>query len=172
MRIEPASVVVAVVIGIGATLLMDAWNLLLKRAFGIGSLDYCMLGRWVLHMPAALRHANIAAAARRHHECPVGWTAHYSIGVSLALVFVLLQSGDGLTRPTLSPALLFGLVTVVFPFFVLQPALGLGIASAKAARPLQARVKSMGTHLVFGLGLYLGALGYASVHSWPGLLPR
>lgn len=165
MRIELASVVAAVVIGMGATLLMDAWNLLLKRAFRIGSLDYCMLGRWVLHMPATLRHVSIAAAAKRPNECAVGWILHYSIGVSLALIFVLLQAGDWLKGPTLPSALVFGLVTVVFPLFVLQPALGLGIASAKAAKPLQARLKSMGTHLVFGLGLYLVALSYAWVHA-------
>ena len=30
----------AVVIGVGASLLMDLWNLLLKLAFGIPSLNY------------------------------------------------------------------------------------------------------------------------------------
>jgi hypothetical protein len=28
----------------GASLLMDLWNLILKLAFGIPSLDYCLLG--------------------------------------------------------------------------------------------------------------------------------
>ena len=37
--------------GIGATLLMDFWNLFLKRAFSIASLNYCLLGRWLRHMP-------------------------------------------------------------------------------------------------------------------------
>ncbi|MGD2069946.1 MAG: DUF2938 family protein [Gemmatimonadota bacterium] len=49
---------------------------------------------------------------------------------------------------------------------MLQPALGLGIASSKAARPLQARAKSVGTHIVFGLGLYFCAVGCASF-GWP-----
>ena len=171
MRIDLASAVAALVIGIGATLSMDAWNLLLKRALGLRSLDYCLLGRWVRHMPRALRHENIASAAELRGECAVGWVAHYSIGVSLTLSFVLLQGGDWLVRPTLSSALVFGLVTVVFPLFVLQPALGFGIASARAAKPAQARVKSVGTHLVFGLGLYLSGLAYAWVRAWPGLLP-
>ena len=159
MRIELAPMVAAAVIGIGATLLMDAWNLMLRWLFGIRSLDYCMLGRWIRHMPTAFRHVNIAAAAKRPGECVAGWTAHYSIGVSLALAFVLFSSADWLKRPTLSSALLFGLATLVFPLLVLQPALGLGIASSKAANPLQARVKSFATHLVFGLGLYLCAAG-------------
>ena len=171
MPTDLAPVVAALVIGSGATLSMDLWNLLLKRAFGLRSLDYCLLGRWVRHMPRTFRHVNIAVAARRRGECAVGWIAHYSIGVSLTLIFVLLQGGDWLESPMLPSALAFGLVTVVFPLFVLQPALGFGIASARTAKPLQARAKSVGTHLVFGLGLYLSGLAYAWVRAWMGLAP-
>jgi hypothetical protein len=150
----------AIAIGVGATLLMDFWNLFLKRAFRIPSLNYCLLGRWVSHLPSGtLTHASIAAAPEKRHECIVGWIAHYSIGVGLALVFVLLTSGEWLARPTVLPALLFGIGTVVFPFFVLQPSLGLGVASSRTPNPAQARLKSLATHTVFGVGLYLSALG-------------
>ena len=149
----------AVLVGIGATLLMDLWNLFLKRAFQLPSLNYCLLGRWVLYLPGGtFRHASIAAAASKPGECAVGWIAHYSIGIMLAVGFILIVSSDWLARPTPLPPLVYGIVTVMFPFFVLQPALGLGIASAQAARPTQARLKSLGTHAIFGLGLYLAAV--------------
>jgi hypothetical protein len=35
----------AIAIGIGATLVVDLWNLFLKRTFSIPSLNYCLLGR-------------------------------------------------------------------------------------------------------------------------------
>src|SRR5512139_686249 len=125
MDIEPGSLLGAAVVGLGATQLMDLWNLFLKRAVGIPSLDYCLLGRWLCHMPGGtFRHASITAAPRKPHECAVGWVAHESIGVTFALGLVVLTSGSWLARPTLLPALLFGIGTVVFPFFVLQPALG------------------------------------------------
>jgi Protein of unknown function (DUF2938) len=150
----------AVAIGVGATLVMDLWNLFLKRAFGVPSLNYCLLGRWVRYIPGGtLRHASIASAAPKPHECTVGWMTHYSIGVGLAAGFVLLASGDWLAKPTLLPALLYGISTIVFPFFILQPSLGLGIASAKTPNPAQSRLKSLATHTVFGLGLYACALG-------------
>ena len=76
----------------------------------------------------------------------------------LALVFVLLVSGEWLARPTALPALLFGIATVIFPFFILQPSLGLGIASSRSPNPTQARLKSLVTHTVFGIGLYVCAL--------------
>ena len=164
MSIEASHIVGALAIGVGATLVMDLWNLFLDRTFGIPSLDYCLLGRWLRHMPeGTLRHASIAAATRKPLECTVGWFAHYSIGVVFALVFVVLASGDWLARPTLLPALLYGVGTVVFPFFILQPSLGLGIAASRAPRPSRARLKSLVTHTVFGVGLYVCALGTAEI---------
>jgi hypothetical protein len=164
MRIEANDILGAIAIGIGATLVMDLWNLFLKRRFSIPSLNYCLLGRWVRHMPAGtLRHANITAAPRKPHECTVGWIAHYTIGVVFALVLVVFTSGDWLARPTVLPALLFGIGTVVFPFFILQPSFGLGIAASRTPNPAQARLKSLVTHIVFGVGLYVCALGVSYV---------
>lgn len=159
----------AVVIGVGASVLMDLWNLFLRRAFGIRSLDYCLLGRWVRHMgKGSFRHTSIAAAPAARGECPVGWLAHYSIGILLALAFVDVVVADGwLARPSLWPALLYGIGTVVLPYFILQPALGLGVASARAPRPRQARLKSLMTHAVFGVGLYGSALLLGAI--WHGI---
>ena len=164
MSIEAEYVLGAIAIGIGATLIMDLWNLFLKRAFSIPSLSYCVLGRWLSHMPrGTLRHASITAAPRKRFECTVGWIAHYTIGVVFALAFVVLTSGDWLARPTLLPALLYGIGTVVFPFFIMQPSFGLGIAASKTPKPTQARLKSLMTHTVFGVGLYVCALGVSYV---------
>ncbi len=165
MTIGASTLPGAVAIGIGASLLMDLWNLFLKRAFGIPSLDYCLLGRWLRHMPeGTVRHASIAGAPRKSFECVVGWVAHYTIGVVFALGFVLLApGGDWLGRPTLPPALLYGIGTVVFPFFIMQPSFGLGMAASRTQNPARARVKSLATHTVFGIGLYLGALGLSLI---------
>ena len=166
MSVEANDILGAIAIGIGATLVMDLLNLFLKRAFGIPSLNYCLLGRWLRHIPGGtLRHASIAAAAPKRFECTVGWIAHYTIGVGLALGFVVLASGGWLAKPTLPPALLYGIGTVVFPFFVLQPSLGLGVAASRTPKPAQARLKSLVTHTVFGVGLYICALGVSYVRS-------
>ncbi len=164
MGIETGHIVGAIAIGIGATLVMDLWNLFLKRAFGIPSLNYCLLGRWLGHMPGGtFRHASIVAAPQKLLECTVGRIAHYTIGVVLALVFVLVTSGDWLARPSLLPALLYGIGTVLFPFFIMQPSFGLGVAASRTPRPSQARLKSLVTHTIFGAGLYVCALGVSYV---------
>jgi hypothetical protein len=153
-----------VAIGIGATLVMDLWNLFLKRSFSILSLNYCLLGRWLRHMPGGtFRHASITAAPQKPFECTAGWIAHYTIGVMFSLVFVVFASADWLARPTVLPALLYGIGTVVFPFFILQPSFGLGIAASRTPHPTQARLKSLLTHTVFGIGLYVSALAVSYV---------
>ena len=145
-------------IGAGATVCIDLWSVLLKKAFGIRSLDYCLLGRWVLHMPAGrIMHASIGGAAPKAHECAAGWISHYGIGMTFAVTFGAFVGDRWLHAPTLGPALAFGVATVVVPMFVMQPALGMGVAASKAPDPALARLKSLGTHAVFGAGLYVSA---------------
>jgi hypothetical protein len=164
MGIEADYILGAIAVGIGATLIMDLWNQFLKRAFSIPSLSYCLLGRWLRHMPGGtFRHASITGAPQKPYECTVGWIAHYTIGVGFALVFVGVASRDWLARPTLLPALLYGIGTVVLPFFIMQPSIGLGIAASRTPKPRQARLKSLMTHTVFGVGLYVCALGVSYV---------
>jgi hypothetical protein len=158
MVIDAAYIVEAVLIGLGATLLIDLWALFLRRAFSIPSLNYCLLGRWVLYIPdGKIAHESIGATPQKPHECAVGWITHYLIGTAFALLFVLLVSGSWLARPTLVPALAFGIATVIVPFLTLQPSFGLGIAASKTPHPNKARLKSLMTHTVFGVGLYLWA---------------
>lgn len=147
-----------VLIGVGATLLMDGWALLLRR-FGIPSLNFAFLGRWLGNLPRGkLMHESIAKAAPVRGELLIGWCAHYSLGISFA---ALLLSTFGLKwarTPSLLPALFIGVVTVLAPLLILQPALGAGIASTKTARPFFNSMKSLVTHTVYGAGLYLAAL--------------
>lgn len=74
MHIETPNILGAIAIGLGASLIMDLWNLFLKCTFGIPSLNYCLLGRWLCHMPeGAFRHPSIAAATQKPFECTFGW---------------------------------------------------------------------------------------------------
>jgi hypothetical protein len=143
---------------------MDLWAVFLKRAFNVGSANYCLVGRWLRHMTDGIfRHPSIVAAARKPAECAVGWIAHYAIGALFALALVALATPQWLRSPTLMPAFIFGVVTVAIPFLVMHPSFGLGVASSKAPNPTQARLRSLMSHAVFGIGLYVSALLVRSV---------
>lgn len=144
--------------GIFATAVMDLWAVFLRRAFGMASLDYALVGRWLGHMRTGrFAHAGIGRASPVVGEKALGWFAHYALGVGFAACLVGLTGPAWLRAPTLLPALAFGIVTIVVPFFVMQPAFGVGIAASKTHNPTQARLRSLVTHSVFGLGLYGGA---------------
>lgn len=152
-----------VLIGAGATVVMDLWGALLRR-FGVPSLDLGLLGRWVGGLPRGkLAHASIAKAPPVRGERAIGWAAHYGIGVGFAGLLVGVAGLDWARAPSLLPALAVGVVTTLAPLFVLQPALGLGVASSKTPRPLFAATKSVVTHTVFGVGLWLAALTVAAI---------
>lgn len=152
------SLISAILIGLGATLTTDLWALFLKHTFKITAPNYCLVGRWLRHMPeGTFKHSNIASAPQKSAECIVGWVAHYMIGITFAIAFLVLAGNDWLQCPKLIPAITFGVVTVLMPFFIMQPAFGLGLAASKTSNPNQARFRSLMNHTVFGAGLYLFA---------------
>jgi Protein of unknown function (DUF2938) len=164
MEAEMELVAYTALIGIAATVTMDLWALLLKRAFGVASLDYGLVGRWLGHMPAGrLRHANIATAPAMRGERTIGWVAHYAIGVIFAGLLVAAFGQDWVRQPSPGPAIVVGLVTVTAPFFVMQPCMGFGIAASRRPRPTLMRLRSLMTHVIFGLGLYASAWMLAQV---------
>jgi hypothetical protein len=164
VSIEATYFLGAIAVGLGATLFMDVWALLLNRVFSIPLANYCLVGRWLRYMPeGTFVHASIAAASQKRSECAVGWIAHYVIGTAYALVLVALASGSWLARPTLLPAMLFGIGSVLVPYLIMQPSFGLGIAASKAPRPTQARLRSLMAHTIFGAGLYICAVGVSCV---------
>jgi uncharacterized membrane protein YagU involved in acid resistance len=155
MTFETSCIAHAILLGVSATIILDAWALFLKLALKVAPPNFCMVGRWLLHMPRGkFVHASIAAAEPKQAECAAGWILHYLIGVVFALLFLVLVSDDWLARPTLLPALLFGIATVLFPLLLLQPSLGHGVAASRTPNPTQARLKSLVTHTVFGFALY------------------
>ena len=153
----------AVLIGAGATLLMDLWAILLRQ-FGVPSLNLTLLGRWIGHLPRGhWMHTSIATATPVRGESWIGWGAHYSIGITFAALLLWTSGLEWARSPSLRPALLMGIVTVVAPLLILQPGMGAGIAASKTPRPVFNCIKSLVTHTVFGLGMYFAALATASL---------
>lgn len=146
-----------VLVGIGATAVMDTWTLILKR-LGVATLDYALLGRWVGHLGRGrFAHASIGQAAAIPCERLLGWLIHYAIGVAFAVLLVIVEGWSWLHHPSLLPALAVGAATVAAPLLVMQPAMGAGFMASRTQTPLKNCLRSLATHAVFGLGLYLSA---------------
>lgn len=145
-------------IGIGATAILDLWALYAAKAYRVRGLDFGLLGRWVGHLAKGrFRHEAIASSPPVAGERFLGWTAHYAIGVIFAAALLVLCGPEWARHPTPGPALAFGAASVIFPFLILQPGMGAGLAASKTPDPLAARLRSLGSHIAFGGGLYLTA---------------
>ena len=149
-------VICILLIGAGATMVMDLWAIARKRLLGVPPPDYGLVGRWLGHMALSgrFRHDRIAAAPAVRGERLIGWTAHYVIGIAFATLLIAIWGSAWLRQPTLGPALLVGVGTVAAPFLLMQPGMGAGIAASRTPRPAAARLQSLVTHAIFGLGLY------------------
>lgn len=144
-------------LGIGATLIMDIWLFILKK-LNIPTLNFAFLGRWVGWIfQGKIIHASIARSPEIQHEYVLGWIAHYSVGILFALGFIFIMGEDWLLQPQFYSALLFGVISVLIPFFIMQPAMGSGFAASKTPQPLINRIKSLINHSIFGCGLFLTA---------------
>jgi hypothetical protein len=148
----------AALIGIGATVLLDSWSFALKRLFNVALPDYGLVGRWVAYMARGhFRHDRISASPPLQGELLVGWAFHYLTGIAFASLLLAIRGIDWAHQPTIGPALMVGIGSVAAPFLLMQPGMGAGIAASRTPRPYAARLRSLVTHTIFGLALYVAA---------------
>ncbi|MBV1914519.1 MAG: DUF2938 domain-containing protein [Pseudomonadales bacterium] len=148
------------IVGVLATVAIDIWATFANKMFKLPRTNWAMVGRWLGHIPSGkFTHISISSSPTIKYENTVGWVFHYSIGLSYAalyigLVFTFL---DGI--PTLLSAWVFGLVTILSPWFVMQPCLGMGVCAVKAPEPNLVRINNFIIHSIFGIALYCGWIG-------------
>ncbi|TGK81127.1 DUF2938 domain-containing protein [Leptospira montravelensis] len=142
-------------VGVGATATMDVWRFLLQKTVGVSSLDLGLLGRWVGHISRGkIFHTSIGKAEVIPNETKLGWAIHYLIGILFSLLLPILWGKRWLVNPTIIPSILVGVGTILAPWFLMQPAMGMGIAASKTPKPFQVRIRNIAIHTVYGLGLY------------------
>jgi hypothetical protein len=147
---------------------MDVWAVLQKRLFRVQSLDYRFVGRWIGHFPnGQFTHDAIGKADPIPGEAVLGWIVHYAVGILFAVLLVIIWGPDWLRQPTLAPALIVGIGSIVTPFFIMQPGLGAGIAASRTPKPWLSRFRSLVTHISFAVGLYLSAIGFSAIATLP-----
>jgi hypothetical protein len=146
----------SVLMGAGATALLDLWALLLRTIFGFPLAPWHFVGRWFASMPKGtfVHPAGIAQTKPIANEKAIGWVMHYVVGMVFAAALLAIWGMSWTVSPRFLPALIVGLVTVGAGWFILQPGMGVGVACSKAAKPWQARMLNIVGHIVFAIGLY------------------
>ena len=124
-------------------------------------IDLHLLGRWIGHiLDGNFVFLNIPTLNPIQHEIALGWVAHYIIGILDAIIFMFIlkhfvkKSYSDLSVFTIS--ILFGWLLIIFPFLVLEPAMGVGIFAVSSPNPDLTRWLTFSFHSIFGLGLFIG----------------
>ncbi len=156
----PALLLHGIIIGAAATVILDIWALVAKRAYDAAPANWALAGRWFAHMRRGqYRHESIADAMKVRGELAIGWIAHYVVGIVYGVLVVAIWTLQGVAYPTLAAPFLVGLVLATCAaWFVMQPGMGLGIAASRTPDPLRMRLRTVVNHIVFSFALYVSAL--------------
>ncbi len=148
-----------VLIGLGGTVLMDLWAILLSFLPGLSKPNWAPVGRWFWHLRnGTVFHDDIGKAEPYAHELALGWIGHYAVGIIYGFLPLVIAGTAWLATPTFLPAFVVGIVTVGAGWFLLQPGLGIGWAASKTPNPNKVRFLNLVSHTVFAAGMYWTAL--------------
>ena len=150
-------IVTGVVAGVFGTLVMDSLNNLFARTGMISKIDVGMIGRMAAGWARGrFRYGHPSEMEQVANEILYGYVTHYTIGVGLAVPYVL--GWDLLVGGPASPvwALAYGVATTVASWFFVFPCMGFGVLGRRSPEGLRATLSSLVNHLFYGVGLAVG----------------
>lgn len=152
-------IVVGLLIGVGGTIAMDVWAIVLNKVFNQSLPNWGNIGRWFYHLSkGTFSHQSIGNASPYQHEHALGWFMHYLIGALYGVIVTLVGGAAWIASPSFTIPLVVGLITVGAGWFILQPGLGVGVAASKTPNPTKVRALNIVAHIIFAIGMYLTVL--------------
>ena len=152
-----------VIIGIISCLAMDIWQRLLKIMYDINPSDWAIVGRWyiLLISKAKIYNPIIEEVPPIKNELRIGWAVHYTVAIMYSIFFFMLLKHN-ICNASIFNGFVFGLLSVVVPWFFFMPVLGKGFLGLKTPSPFLSCSLAIGSHLVIGLsiGILYQLFGY------------
>lgn len=144
-----------ILMGLIATLVMDLLSILFAKLKIIHPpIGSEIVGRWTLYMfRGKFIHKDIYQTPAMSNEKTAALLSHYLIGIILAGVYLFLELKVPVVRHHLWVPLVFGIATVLLPWFWLYPSIGLGFLASKSPGRSPYIVTSLVNHTDFGLGM-------------------
>ncbi|MCJ2181306.1 DUF2938 domain-containing protein [Novosphingobium sp. 1949] len=156
--------VFALVVGIGATVVLDLWALALRHALGVAGANWGIVGRWLMGLGSGnviYRGTDLSAPTRA--EKALGWAFHYLVGLGYAALYPLVWGAGFLNAPRVLPVVLVGFVfSTLAGLVVLTPCLGGGVFARKAPDQPRRIALSLVNHTVFAVAQFALARALAA----------
>ena len=103
---------------------------------------------------------DLESQAERKNELAVGWLVHYGVAIGYAAIYSWLMHAT-ILRAGLVDGLIFGVISVVVPWFFFLPCLGKGILARLTPNPPLVCALALMMHSLFGLSIGLGFAAFA-----------
>ena len=151
-----------ILMGIFATYFMDfIGGFLAKRKFIYSFIEFEAVGRWFLYMfKGKFIHKDISKTPALNNEKLWSFISHYLIGIVLAGIYLFLELKEPTIQDQIWVPLIFGIATVILPWFWLFPSIGLGFLASKSPDKLSVIKTSLVNHTNFGLGLLIWIVSF------------
>lgn len=146
------------VTGLAAATAADIGRTAYQWLTGFPPVNWSITGRWFLMVLAGQPYVpDIGAVPALANELLAGHAAYYTISVIFAGLYLTLLKLMR-RKPTLWNGLVFGWVTMAFPFLVQMPLMGMGVMASATATPMLIIGRTLVHHSSFGIGLAIGAM--------------
>jgi len=147
----------AVFAGLFATAALDLWQRLLHATAGIPPSNWAFVGRWFAYLPRGqFIHRPIGETAAVNGELALGWTMHYLVGLVYGFAYLGLMVYGLELAPSLLNGFVFGAISVLIPWFIMQPGLGVGVMARLAPNPAVPMLNALVSHTFYGVALFVG----------------
>lgn len=152
-------IIIILTAGITGTIVMDLLNYVFSRMGLIQKVEINMIGRMTagwLRGRFLYKHPNDMKAV--NHEGLLGYLAHYSIGIGLAIPYILVCVNYIGDMPSAYHTIIYGISTTVASWFIVYPSMGFGVLGLRSPDGIKATYSSLANHFFYGAGLALGIL--------------
>jgi len=147
-------IVTGVVAGLLGTLVMDSLNHLFARTGMLSRIDIGMIGRMSAGWARGrFRYRHPGEIEQIANEVFYGYVTHYTIGVAMAVAYMLGWSFLIGGPASAVWALAYGAATTVASYFFVFPSMGMGVCGRRSPEGIRGPLSSLVNHLFYGAGM-------------------
>ena len=150
--------------GIFCCIAMDIWQRILFLTLDIPPSNWSSAGRWLIMLISKkiFVNQNLDNENPIKYELQIGWVFHYCVAIGYGFAYYFFMTVFDVLDTSIFSGLIFGLISVVIPWFFFLPVTGKGFMGNKTPNPNLTKLLSTCSHVVLGIFLAAGFsfLGY------------
>ena len=150
--------------GIFCCIAMDVWQRILFLTLDIPPSNWASAGRWLIMLidKRIFVNQNLDNENPVRYELQIGWIFHYCVGIGYGFAYYFFLTVLDIFDTSIFSGFIFGLISVIIPWFFFFPVTGKGFMGNKTPNPNVTKLLSTCSHVVLGIFLALGFsfLGY------------